>query len=134
MKQVFYPYTMWEDFKNGMYDEVKEGRSERIQFAIECLSNPAICYEQMKRVTSEWKIATEQNLTNPTTNHQAWLGQSACNIYKGVKEDETREAWGMLTREQRIEANKIADKVDREWVEEYSKTKPDYQLSLFDVI
>lgn len=132
MKQVFYHYTLWEDFKNGMYDEIKDGRNDRIKKAVELLSDTKKLYENMKRVTIEWKIATEQNLTNMSINHQAFLGQTACNIYAGIKEDETREAWGLLTNEQRYKANKVADKVYSEWERDYTRNKPNFQLSLLD--
>ena len=132
MKQVFYHYTKWEDFQHGMYDEIKDGRNERVQKAVELLSNTELLYENMKKVTNEWKYATEQNLTNASINYQAFLGQTACNIYGGIKEDETREAWGLLSNEQRYNANKVADKVYYEWEREYLKNKPDFQFSLLD--
>lgn len=94
MKQKYYHYTMWEDFQNRMYDEVKEGRPERVKQAACLLQDTESLYKQMRKVTQEWKYATEQNLTNTSINHQAFLGQTACNIYAGIKEDETREAWG----------------------------------------
>lgn len=130
MKQVFYHYTQWEDFKNGMYDEQKEGRTQRVQLAVRLLSNPKELYKNMKRVTNEWKYATEQVLTDMSINHQAFLGQAACNIWKGIKEDETREAWGLLTNEQRRKANAVADRVDDEWRRNYTEH---YQPSLFEV-
>lgn len=133
MKQVYYHYTEWEDFQNGMYDEVKEGRQERVQMAVKILSDIDLLYKCMKRVTTEWKYATEQELTNPSINHQAFLGQAACNIHAGIKEDETREAWGYLTNDQRRAANKTADKVDLEWRKEYMKNKAGYQFSFFEV-
>lgn len=126
MKQKFYPYTIWEDFKNGMYNEVKEGREERINLAVMLLTDTAQLYKQMRRVTREWKYATEQNLTNSSINHQAFLGQTACSIWRGVKEDETREAWGRLSNLQRYKANKIADRVYEEWRREYELC---YQVS-----
>lgn len=135
MTQKFYHYTSWEDFQNGMYDEVKEGRQERVKCAVALLTNLEKLYEQMRRVTKEWKYATEQNLTNSNINHQAFLGQTACNIYAGIKEDETREAWGHLTNEQRYKANKVADRVYAEWLHEYEKTNSQfYQVSLFDEV
>lgn len=133
MKQVFHHYTIWEDFKNGMYDEVKEGRKDRVQTAVKILSDLDLLYICMKRVTAEWKYATEQNLTNPSINHQAFLGQAACNIHAGVKEDETREAWGYLTNAQRCAANKVADRVDYEWQRKYLQNEAGYQYSLFEV-
>lgn len=132
MKPVFYHYTLWEDFKNGMYDEVKEGRNTRVQKAVYLLSNTNLLYTYMKKVTTEWKYCVEQTLTNNSINHQAFLGQTACNMYAGIKEDETREAWGYLTNQQRYAANKVADRVDEEWLREYMKTQDNYQLSLFD--
>ena len=134
MKQVYYHYTVWEDFKNGMYDEIKDGRKERVQKAVEILTNLDLLYEQMSRVTKEWKYCTEQNFTNASINHQAFLGQTACNIYAGIKEDETREAWGYLTNEQRYEANKVADRVYAEWFDRYMRDKDGYQYSLFDLM
>lgn len=134
MKQKFYHYTMWEDFQNRMYDEVKEGRQDRVKQAVYLLSNTSLLYEQMTRVTQEWKYATEQNLTNASINHQAFLGQTACNIWQGIKEDETREAWGILTCEQRYKANKVADRVFEEWKAQYErKYESSYQMSLSDL-
>lgn len=132
MKQVFYHYTLWEDFQNGMYNEVKDGRECRVCLAVELLTNLDLLYEQMTRVTKEWPIATEQNLTSPM-NHQAYLGQTACNIWQGVKEDETREAWGRLTQEQRYAANRVADRVYSEWERQYEQAHGQiFQPSLFD--
>lgn len=133
MKQIFYHYTRWEDFQNGMYNEIKDGRSERIKKAVDILSDLNLLYEQMTRVTQEWKCATEQNFTDNSVNHQAFLGQTACNIYAGIKEDETREAWGRLTNEQRYKANKVADRVYSEWLKRYQREHEQYyQITLFD--
>lgn len=134
MKQKFYHYTKWEDFQNRMYDEVKDGREERVQKAVCLLSDTSELYKQMTRVTKEWKFATEQNLTNNSINHQAFLGQTACNIWGDIKEDETREAWGRLTSEQRYKANKVADRVYNEWKYQYERENElSYQLSLWEV-
>lgn len=121
MKQAFHHYTKWEDYQNRMYDEVKEGRPERVKQAVKLLTDLPELYKQMQRVTKEWTIATEQNLTNSSINYQAFLGQTACNIWKGIKEDETREAWGQLTCMQRYEANRVADRVYNEWREQYER-------------
>ena len=132
MKQKYYHYTMWEDFQNGMYDEDKEGRRERVLLAAKLLTDTELLYEQMTRVTKEWKYATEQNLTNQSINHQAFLGQTACAIWHGIHEDETREAWGMLTSMERYKANKVAHRVYQEWVRDFTRNEPNYQLSIFE--
>ena len=133
MKQIFYHYTVWEDFLHGMYDENKEGRAGRVKLAASILSDTDLLYKAMKRVTDEWKHATEQNLSNPSINHQAFLGQAACCIYAGIHEDETREAWGTLTTEQRKAANLTADKVDYEWRLKRERNEVGFQYSLFEV-
>lgn len=128
MKPIYHHYTKWEDFQNGMYDEEKEGRKDRVQKAIEILSSAKLCREAMQMVTSHWRHACEQNLSNDIYGHRAFLGQSACCIYAGVHEDETRQAWGLLTDEQRKQANRIADIVYREWIEAHEQNQ---QMSLF---
>lgn len=134
MKQKFYPYTMWEDFKHGMYDELKEGRKERVKKAADLLCNTDLLFYYMTRVANEWKYASEQTFTNPSINHQAFLGQCACNLYADIKEDETREAWGLLTNEQRYNANHVADVVFENWRKKYEREiEGCYQLTFEDL-
>jgi hypothetical protein len=120
MKQVFHPYQQWDGFKSGMYEPCKLGRADRVMTAKQLLTNPEALKREMTRVTIEWPIETEHVLTDASISHRAWLGQSACNIYADVKEDETREAWGYLTEKQRREANRVADAVDDLWRKRYS--------------
>jgi hypothetical protein len=120
MKQVFHPYQQWEGFKSGMYEPCKLGRADRVMTAKQLLTNLEALKREMTRVTIEWPIETEHVLTDASISHRAWLGQSACNIYADVKEDETREAWGYLTEKQRREANRVADAVDDLWRKRYS--------------
>lgn len=132
MKQIYHHYTKWEDFQNGMYNEDKQERESRVQKAVALLSDVAELYVQMTRVTNEWEKATEQNLTDNSINHQAFLGQTACAIWQGIHEDETREAWGRLSNEQRYKANRVADRVDEEWHRKREAEDPNFQFSLFD--
>lgn len=132
MKQIYYHYTQWEDFQAHMYDEDKEDREKRVEFAMECLQDPDMLGHYMRKVVREWKCATEQNFTNQSINHQAYLGQSACCMYAGCHEDETREAWGRLTNEERYRANRVADQVYEEWERQFEKASGNYQISLFD--
>lgn len=134
MKQIFHPYQDWEGYKSGMYEPCKLGRADRVTSAKLLLSNPEKLYESMTRVTFEWPKETEHVLSDPAISHHAWLGQSACNISEGVREDETREAWGYLTSSQRRAANKVADRVDREWRERVSEEYAKHQLSFLDVV
>lgn len=116
MERIFHHFNKWEDFHAGMYDENKEGRKERVKQAASILGTPSICRKAMEKVVSEWPIATEYNLSNAEINRKAWLGQAACSCYAGIHEDETREAWGIMTEAQRTEANRIAASIIKEWV------------------
>lgn len=116
MERIFHHYNKWEDFHAGMYDECKEGRKERVKQAASILGTPSICRKAMEKVIAEWRIATEYNLSNAEINRKAWLGQAACSCYAGIHEDETREAWGIMTESQRTEANRIAASIIRKWL------------------
>lgn len=131
MQRIFHHFSKWEDYHHGMYNESKDGRTERVKKAASILGNPQICREAMVKVISEWKISTEYNLSNAEINRKAWLGQAACSCYGHVHEDETREAWGLMTEEQRITANAIANDIIKKWIaqQDHETTQ---QTSLFD--
>lgn len=131
MERIFHHYNLWEDYHAGMYDECKDGRADRVQQAVEILGTPDICREAMEMVVAEWELATEYNLSNAEINRKAWLGQAACCCYSGVHEDETREAWGLLTEQQRKTANEIANQVIKEWILKFDMEHSD-QFSMFN--
>lgn len=122
MRQIFHPYYEWEDYQSGMYDELKEGRENRVHMAIVLLSNCMTLHKFMEEVTVRWKMATEVVFTDNKRNKKSWLGQAACCLFAGVKEDETREAWKYLSDEQRDKANATASKIIEEWVREYEQS------------
>lgn len=131
MQRIFHHYSLWEDFHAGMYDESKDGRKERVQEAARILGTPDICRLAMEKVINEWEKATEFNLSNAEINRKAWLGQAACCCYAGIHEDETREAWGLMTEEQRVEANRIAATIIKKWVG-VREREENPQISMFD--
>ena len=116
MKRIYHHYNLWEDYHAGMYDEDKRGRKKRVEKAAYILGTPEICKQAMEKVISEWRIATEYNLSNAEINRKAWLGQAACSCYANIHEDETREAWGLMTEQQRIKANQIAASIIKKWL------------------
>lgn len=129
MERIFHHFSKWEDYHAGMYDESKDGREERVAEAARILGTPKICREAMEKVVSEWRIATEYNLSNAGINRKAWLGQAACSCYAGIHEDETREAWGIMTTAQRTEANRIAAEIIKKWL---ADNEPTDQISMFN--
>lgn len=131
MERIFHHYNLWEDYHARMYDENKDGRKERVLKAAYILGTPDICREAMEKVVAEWTIATEYNLSNAEINRKAWLGQAACSCYGGVHEDETREAWGIMTEAQRVEANRIAATIIKKWLHK-REIEETPQMMLFD--
>ena len=121
MKTKYYNYLLWEDYQNGMYKQQNEGVEERIEKAVVLFKNEDELYRAMKYVAFNWKISAEVNFTNPSINHQAWLGQaSQCYVNK-CSDLETIKAWHLITEEERQKANYIADKVYYEWYNKYNK-------------
>lgn len=116
MERIFHHYDLWEDYHAGMYDESKDGREERVAQAVKILGTPDICRKAMEKVVAEWTIASEYNLSNAGINRKAWLGQAACSCFARIHEDETREAWGVMTTDQRAEANRIAAEIIKKWL------------------
>lgn len=124
-----HPYHLWEDYHNGMYED--EISLDRINKAKNILGNPKECKRTMQRVLKEWKYASETNLLTDIkfsfSGDRAWLGAACCSIECGCNVAEVRNAWWLLTDEQRDTANAIADKL----IEEYQHQYFDYQLTLF---
>lgn len=115
-KRIYHPYWLWEDYKNGFYDNISGIKKIELQEkSIELLSNAKLCREFMMKVISNWKYSCEHNFTNDSLNKIAYLGQSACCIYAGVPNSITIECWSKLTKEQQKEADSIALEVISIW-------------------
>lgn len=113
-KQLFYSYDKWEDYKFGMFKEDLVDRENRVNRAVFLFRDHYMCSLFMQRVCDEWEISCKQVFTNSHMNKIAWLGQAACCLYAGIHEDETREAWGLLSDEEREFANCVAKQnIDR---------------------
>lgn len=77
----------------------------------------------MMRVVHEWPISCENALTDQNLNQKAWVGHAACALALRLPEDIVRKAWGHLTNEQRVLANKEADRAIREWRKYYGASR-----------
>jgi len=116
-KQIHHPYTVWEDFRAGMYAPSSRPAEDE-QAAQALLSNPSGLREAMADVIAAWPKASQQFLTNLDSNRRSWLGQAACCHRLGVPATATRAAWWRLTEDQQDMANAAADDVIRRWDEE----------------
>ena len=119
MMRIFHPYWLWEDFNAGLYTLMGHWTEQQEEEMVE-KAKALLCDSQLFRkvaleVIAKWKHAAEVNLTNPSRNKQAWIGQASCCYHFGVPEYITKYAWRLMTPEQQLEANQVADSVIQVW-------------------
>lgn len=116
IKPIWNNYRQWEDYKNGMYENISN--KEIIQQCFEILTAYNL-KENMENTVKTYKISAKVNLTNKMFNPISWLGQATCNLLIGATAKETCQAWMMMTKEQQTTANDIAKEVIKEWRDNY---------------
>jgi hypothetical protein len=116
--RIYHHYEMWEDWKNGFYNNCSgEERIIKKQSVLKMFNSEKLTLENMYRVINEWKFSCEHNLTNNSLNKIAYIGQAACCIYDKVPCDVTMECWSELTNEVQERANKNALEVLNKWIQ-----------------
>jgi len=120
--RVYHHYLDWEEINFNMWGTV-ENRKKYLKKAIDFTGDHKKYGRFMMRVINEWPISCENALTDNSLNQKAWVGHAACALAIGCPEDITREAWGLLTDEQRLLANKEADRAIECWKINYAKSK-----------
>ena len=116
MKQKFYDYTQWEDYKNGMWSLCEKNKEPiLLQTAIKFTSDASLYGEWMLKIIKEWPITCMQNLSEITPGRRAFIGHCAVSLALNIPEYITRMAWGFLTIEQQNKANQQADYVIQQW-------------------
>ena len=110
MKQIFAHYLKWEDYQNGMYT-LDLPIESNIFKGVYLLSNEDLFYSVALEVINNWVVSSSVNLTSPSVNKQAWIGQASCCYKYGNNELTTRKSWALLTDIQKYKANNIADKI-----------------------
>lgn len=117
MKRVYHPYWRWEDYPHGFYDNCSGSVKEPlIEKGIEMFNSQKLTRENMFRVVDEWKYSCEHNLTNPSMNQIAYIGQAACCIYASIPSTVTMELWNMLSKEVQQRANNDAQDALNHWI------------------
>lgn len=120
IKRIYHHIDKWEEAKTKMWSTLpKEQEDEYLKKAIEFTGNHKIYGKYMMKVIDNWKYSCEHNLSNVSINRQAWIGHSACAIAFDCPEYIVRKAWNYLTEDQRIKANKEADKAIKKWENNY---------------
>lgn len=118
LKRVYHPVSSWEEVASGMYSDVTDKKAW-LEKAVRFTGDHVLYGQAMMRVINEWPVSCENALTDSNINQKAWVGHAACALEFNCPEDIVREAWGMLSDEQRILANKQADRAIRQWRADY---------------
>jgi hypothetical protein len=118
IKQIWIPYTEWEDWKNGMWRKLpKEDEGTFLKMAINFTADHVRYGLAMREVNKSWPKTMLNSLTNPSINKRAFLGHCAVQFKIGVPEYITRMAWRELTERQRVDADAEAQQTIDEWYE-----------------
>lgn len=129
MERIFHPYEQWEDKKAGMYNHIALPNNDKmIRECIYLFKNDILFYQIMKIISTEWKLSAETNLSHVNNNRRAWLGRAACCYYAEAPENITQRVWTILTKKERENANKTADRFLVDWEKQFSN-----QYELFEV-
>jgi hypothetical protein len=120
MRRVYYPYWEWEDYHSGMWRKVSNDEHDSfLQKAIELTSKSELYGSFMLQVLDLYPKACEHNLTDTGMNRRAWIGHAACSIAINCPEYIVREAWWLLTQEQRDKADEKAEQAIRKFETAY---------------
>lgn len=118
LKRVWVPFEQWEEVKYNMWGEVKD-RPTFLYRAVLFTGNHRLYGRYMQKVSVEWPKSCLNALTDANLNRRAWIGHAACAYALHCPEDITRQAWGFLTDEQRLLANRQADRAIQSWEMRY---------------
>lgn len=110
IKRIFHTWDKWECYPSGFFeDKPPKGidKSECLDIYKNFLSDLDSFERGLIRVTSEWVMSCEHNLTNDKMNRIAWLGQAALCIETGVPSS-FRAGYSLLTDEEKHRADDLA--------------------------
>lgn len=121
-ERVYHPISAWEEVGANMWGEATNPKLA-LEDAIAFTGSHKLYGKWMKEVVKRWPISCENALTDSSLNRRAWIGHAAVALALNIPEDITRKAWGFLTDEQQLLANKAADRAICEWSINYGKDK-----------
>lgn len=136
MDRVWHPYYLWEDYKNGFFkSETELSKEEQIELSKKLFQDKKEFNNILQKVIKEWVYSCEHNLTNESLNKIAWLGQASCSYKYKISNDISREGYNLLSKKEKQEADKIAEKALTRWESEYllKRVRKSGQLNLFEV-
>jgi|TARA_R110000822_G_scaffold116149_2_gene248011 hypothetical protein len=116
LKRIYHPYTLWEDYKAGFYDNISgKEKQHKIDKVLEMFNSYSLTEKYMNKVIEEWVLSCEHNLTNESMNKIAYIGQGACCLYGNVPSTITMECWRLLSTDVQERSNLLALSVIKKW-------------------
>jgi hypothetical protein len=107
-----HPYDTWEDYLNGMYLNKCEYTEVECKILIKnIMSNREEFIRVGKEVVDNWTIASDEFLSNNSSNRKSWIGQAICCYEYGIPEVIVKKNWGLLSSDIREFANGSASVV-----------------------
>lgn len=124
--RIFHTYDKWECHAAGFYKPSMDGvtKQQGEEMYRSFLSDLQRFEDALIGVTNEWKHSCEHYLTNPAMNRIAWLGQASMCYATGVP-SAYRGGFGLLTEEQKEQANELALKYLNKWLLSHGGQKLD---------
>jgi hypothetical protein len=120
MFDIWHPYWNWECYQLGMWSG-ETPRKDVVKMSAKLLKDSESLFNFMVRAIDEMPNSAQHNLSKPYLNRAPWLGQSACFLYCGATEEETRLAWCQkLTYEEQVMANNSAKRACDYWERKYA--------------
>lgn len=120
-ERVYHPIWDWEEIEHNMWGTVVNPGAA-VAKAVKFTGDHRLYGRFMLRVVNEWHKSCENALTDYKLNRRAWVGHAAVALAHGIPEDITRKAWGELTDEQRLLANREAERAIQVWERNYAKS------------
>lgn len=118
-ERIWHPYWLWEDHKHGFYEtspkdmSKQEGEEKYVEF----FTQEGLFEKTLIEVLEKWPYACEHNFTNPNLNKIAYAGQIAICYAWGIPGN-CRAGYSLLTKEQQVKNDKIAEKILKKWFKE----------------
>ena len=119
MKRIWIDYRKAEDWKSGLFNGKHSKENDYIIKSKRLLCDKNDFYHSAIDMIKKWQVASIINLSNKNSNRKAWVGQATCCFIYGCPDYVTKKAWGLMTEQQQIEANKIADNIIEEFENKY---------------
>jgi hypothetical protein len=114
VERLWHPWHLWECYPAGFFEPPPIDYSGE-EIYREFLSDSEAFAQGLRLVITGWKYSCEQNLTNPSMNRIAWLGQASACIVRHVPSC-CRSGFSLLTPLEQTRANSLARKYLHKWL------------------